>query len=240
MEIGAAETLDDEAKRRIRPRPSLSGTSGTSGGGRGRNPGGGGDGPDESKEAEFDPFRPGISRIFTAFLLLVVLMTFGGLIAAYVVIATNNVAEWRPFSLPIPIWISTFLILLSSATYHTGKLAIDRGLQDKAKKWLIATTVIGAAFISSQLLAWVELTARGLYMAGNPYAGFFYVLTAVHAVHVLGGIIALGAVVLRTWGASVYEDNIVRRRSLAQVVGWYWHFMGALWLVLFVLLGYWK
>jgi cytochrome c oxidase subunit 3 len=167
-------------------------------------------------------------------------MTFGGLIAAYVVIQANKVAEWRPFDLPIQVWISTALIIASSITYEIAKRAIDRNQHGAAKRWLIVTTVLGAAFISSQVLAWIELTRRGLYMSGNPYAGFFYVLTAIHAVHVVGGIGALGSILLRSWLPAVTEEGIAQRRSLAQVVGWYWHFMGGLWLVLFVLLGFWK
>jgi cytochrome c oxidase subunit 3 len=119
-------------------------------------------------------------------------------------------------------------------------MAVDRNDQPAAKKWFIATTALGATFISSQMLAWVALSARGLYMQGNPYAGFFYILTAVHAVHVLGGITALGAILLRSWNPTERRAEIARRQTLAQVVGWYWHFMGFLWLVLFVLLGFWK
>ncbi len=242
MDIGTAEPIEDpiEIKRR---RPSISGGSNqSSNGGGGQNPGGGGgdDGPRNEDVHSTEPFRPGISRILTGFLLVVVLMTFGGLIAAYVVIATNNVAEWRPFDLPIQVWISTVLILTSSLTYHIAKTAVDNDDQGKAKRWFVITTVIGAAFISSQILAWVALTARGLYMAGNPYAGFFFILTAVHAVHVLGGIAALGAILLRTWTPRATELQLVRRRALAQTVGWYWHFMGGLWIVLFILLGFWK
>ena len=77
-------------------------------------------------------------------------------------------------------------------------------------------------------------------MQGNPYVGFFYLLTAVHAVHVLGGITALSAILLRSWYPTSNEVAIRRRIGLAQVVGWYWHFMGLLWIVLFVLLGFWK
>lgn len=242
MEIGTAETIEDplDIKRR---RAALSGGPGPSSkGGGGKDPGGGGDqGPgDEPAFDKAEPFRPGISRILTGFLLVVVMMTFGGLMAAYVVIATNNVAEWRPFELPIQVWISTAMILMSSLTYHFAKRAVDNDIQPAAKKWFIVTTAIGAAFVSSQILAWVELTARGLYVSGNPYAGFFFVLTAVHAIHVMGGIAALGSILLRTWTPAATASQLLRRRSLAQVVGWYWHFMGALWIVIFILLGFWK
>jgi len=242
MEVGTAEIIDDveEPKRK---RSGLSGGSGPGGNGGGHNPGGGdggGDLSDEDGPIGIEPFVPGKSRILTGFLLLVVFMTFGGLMAAYIVIATNKAAEWRPFDLPVQVWISTFLIFSSSIVYHFGKLAVDRNDQPSAKKWFVATTVLGAAFISSQILAWIALNNRGLYLQGNPYAGFFYLLTAVHAVHVIGGIIALGSILLRNLTPTERLVEIVKRRTIAQVVGWYWHFMGVLWLALFVLLGFWK
>ena len=243
MKTGTIETLD-EAEDRAKPSLGRGGSTSSGGGGNGgrRGPGGGGsDGP-RNDDFELDPqrFVPGKSRILTGFLLVVVSMTFGGLIAAYIVIATNGSAEWQPFALPFQVWISTLIILLSSLSYHFGKSAIVRDDQASAKKWMIVTTVLGAMFISSQLLAWLALTARGLYVASNPYAGFFYVLTAVHAFHVLGGMVALGSIVLRVWAPAAGEAALVKRSALAQVVGWYWHFMGALWIVLLVLLGFWK
>jgi cytochrome c oxidase subunit 3 len=239
MEVGIAETID-ETKVPKRHRSGLSGGS-NSGNGSGRNPGGGGsDEPDENERSEVERFIPDKSRILTGFLLLIVLMTFGGLMAAYVVIATNNVAEWRPFELPVQVWISTAIILISSLAYHFGKTAVDRNDQPSAKKWFVVTTFLGAAFISSQILAWIALAGRGFYLQGNPYAGFFYILTAVHMAHVLGGIAALGSILLRSWHPTQRPGEIGKRQTIAQVVGWYWHFMGGLWLVLFVLLGFWK
>lgn len=239
MEIGTADIIEDAPEpKAIRSGSSIG--SGPPNGGDGRDPGGGGDGPSNDDRIQAEPFVPNKSKILTGFLLVVVMMTFGGLMAAYVVIATNNVAEWQPFSLPIQVWLSTLIILASSVTYHLGKLSIDRGDQETAKKWLVTTTVLGAAFISSQLLSWLALVNRGFYMASSPYAGFFYIMTAVHAVHVLGGITALGAVLLRVWYPTENADKIARRATLAQVVGWYWHFMGGLWIVLFILLGFWK
>jgi cytochrome c oxidase subunit 3 len=74
----------------------------------------------------------------------------------------------------------------------------------------------------------------------SQYIGFFYILTAVHAVHVLGGIIAIGYIVLRTWRETLSDLELLRRQAIAHVVGWYWHFLDALWIVLVLLLGYWK
>lgn len=209
-------------------------------------PGGSGDGPKREPSGWPDELfdepegNPDKSRVLTFFLLIVVLMTFGGLIGAYIVISTNNVLEWQPFALPVPLWVSTVLIVASSFTYHAGKKAVDGGRAGDTRKYLVATTVLGGMFVASQMLAWLALSNRGLYVYGNPYAGFFYVLTAVHAIHVLGGIAALGAITLRAWEGTDNADERTYRRNLARSVGWYWHFMGLLWVAIFILLGFWK
>ena len=235
MNIGTADPVVDASEIRRR-RTGLSGGSGSNGGsGRGGND----DGPDDGSNSSFE-LSPGKAKVLTTFLLVVVMMTFGGLCAAYVVTATNKALEWHPFELPVQVWISTIIILVSSFVYHRGKAALNAFDQSAAKKWLTVTAALGAAFISSQLLAWIELSQRGLYFSNNPYAGFFYILTAVHALHVLGGVIALGSVVIGSWNGIYSDDRWVRMQSLGQVVGWYWHFMGGVWLVIFVLLGFWK
>jgi cytochrome c oxidase subunit 3 len=236
MDIGTIETQVNDANIRRR-RTGITGGSGPNGG---SGPGGNGDYGDQRGRPSSEYFVPNKARVFTWFLLLVVLMTFSGLAAAYVVTATNRAVEWHPFDLPVQVWISTTIILISSFLYHRGKAALDNFDQPSAKKWLTATAVLGAAFISSQLLAWLELSERGLYFAGNPYAGFFYILTAVHALHVLGGIIALGSVVIGSWNDIYSDERWERLQTLGEVVGWYWHFMGCVWVVLFVLLGFWK
>ena len=242
MKVGTVETLPPEKKKKLRRSGFSGGNAPSNSGGGGGNNGGGGDNnnPKKQDSHEIEQFQPNKSRILMWFLLTVVVMTFGGLIGAYIVISTNGVLEWRPFDLPFQIYVSTVLILASSVTYKIAQRAIFRDNQPKAKNWLIATTILGGTFISSQILAWFTLAASGVYVASNPYAGFFYILTAVHAVHVLGGIIALGSVVLRTWQPATSEELLEKRKTYAQVVGWYWHFMDALWLVLVALLGFWK
>ena len=241
MELGTTKPLFKPKKQRKRRISFSEGLGGN--GGNGKNGGGGGGGDNNKPNHGFEDLdqpRTNKARILTGFLLIVVLMTFIGLIGAYIVISTNKALEWKPFSLPIQVWISTVLILASSLAYHISKKALDESKQERAKKWLLATTVLGATFISSQILAWLALVNRGVYVQSNPYAGFFYILTAVHAVHVFGGICALGSIVLRTWENTFDDDELKERQNLSNVVGWYWHTMDALWIVLFLLLGFWK
>ncbi|MEO6589530.1 MAG: heme-copper oxidase subunit III [Pyrinomonadaceae bacterium] len=236
MEVGTLKTNLKDKSRDSRVKSLKNGFGNSNGSGGGNN----GGGNDNQPEFLDSPTGTNIARIFTVFLLLVVLMTFGGLLGAYIVLATNGALEWRPFDLPYQVWVSTAIILASSFTYHLSKNFIYRGEQEKSKKWLLGTTILGAAFISSQILAWFLLIRRGIYWEANPYAGFFYILTAVHAVHVIGGICALGTIVIRTWEKTFSDDELKYRKNLANVVGWYWHFMDALWIVILMLLGFWK
>ncbi len=248
MEIGTAEPIKETKKKRRRKRSDFRSGRGTSSRGGGGNGGGGDDGdggkggndrPKKERHIYPEMETPQKSRVVMWFLLLVVIMTFGGLISAYIVLATNNSLEWQPFSLPFQVWVSTVLILASSVTYTIAKSALKKDNYSKAKGWFIATAVLGGTFISSQLLLWFELVNRGLYMRGNPYAGFFYILTSIHAIHVLGGIIALGYVLLRNWKRTIsYAKE--KRDAEAESIGWYWHTMDGLWLILVFLLGFWK
>ena len=243
MKVGTLETAVEEKERKRRA--SLSSGLGSGGGNKNRGGGGGNDGgnDDPRKHDYIEEAEPNSSnkfRIAMWFLLLVVLMTFGGLISTYIVISTNGVMEWQPFALPVQVWVSTGLILASSVTYTIAQKALNAANQQKAKTWFLATTIFGGMFIASQLLAWFELVRRGVYVQSNPYAGFFYILTAVHAVHVIGGIIALGFIVLRTWEKTSSDEELTKRQQVSNAVAWYWHFMDGLWLVLLLLLGFWK
>lgn len=245
MKVGTIETeVSDEKKKRFRS--SLSSGLGAGGGNKNNGGGGGGGngGDNDNRKNEYieeaEPQPSNKFRIAMWFLLLVVLMTFGGLISAYIVVSTNGVLEWNPFDLPKQIWVSTFLILASSITYQIAQAALNKENQIKAKNYFLATTVFGGMFIASQLLAWFALAKSGVYVASNPYAGFFYILTAVHAVHVIGGITALGFIILRVWRETGSSEELIKRRQVVGAVGWYWHFMDGLWIFLVLLLGFWK
>jgi len=242
MKVGSTEIVTEPPKKR-KVRAGIS--SGRPSGGGNNN--GGGDGPDDDKFGPFSrfPHDPTAepkdkTRITTTFLLGVVIMTFAGLLGAYFVLSINRAAEWQPFTLPLQVWISTVIIVASSFCYHFAMKAIRMNAQGSVRKWLIASSALGGIFISSQIIAWYELVQLGFYMYKNPYAGFFYILTIVHAVHVLGGIIALGAITLRTWYPTQNSIDIERRINLSRSVGWYWHLMGILWLVILGLLAFWK
>jgi cytochrome c oxidase subunit 3 len=236
IEIGTGEIAEEFVELKVRKGSRISGRS-SSGGSRNN---GGGDGPDDENTRGTDESSFKKYKILTWFLLMVVVMTFGGLVAAYVVIATNKVPEWHPPTLPLQLWFSTFVIIASSFTYYLAERSLVKEQQSNARKWFISTTVLGVIFVVSQVIAWMDLMQQGLFVRGNPYLAFFYILTAVHAFHVAGGITALSAILLRSWYQTADPVKIMNRRNLAQVVGWYWHFMGGLWIAIFLLLQFWK
>ncbi|MEJ7862127.1 MAG: cytochrome c oxidase subunit 3 [Pyrinomonadaceae bacterium] len=243
MEVGTLRTSVEKEKENVRQTKFGGGIGANGGKGNRGGSAGGNDGNNDGGDdffGEAGEYSSSKYRIAMWFLLLVIAMTFGGLVGAYILISSNGVMEWTPFALPFQVWISTFLILASSVSYKISQKALNVGIQEKAKRWLLVTAVFGGMFISSQILAWLELVRRGVYVQSNPYAGFFYILTAVHALHVIGGIAALGYLILRTWQPTFLFDELEKRKEISGVVGWYWHFMDGLWIFLLLLLGFWK
>ena len=121
---------------------------------------------------------------------------------------------------------------------------MKRGNEQAYSRWLLLTVVLGVSFLGAQWLAWRELVAQGVYIATNPHSSFFYLLTGTHGVHLLVGILALDYLLLRARrrsgsGDSQSEDS-VKRQTAADVVALYWHFMGGLWVYLFLLLFLWR
>ena len=253
VKVGTIEPLsEDEAEKKRRSQRVGGGNGGNGGnggrrkggGGGGDNGGGGGSGGGGGEDRESEQWAAESSaqkyRISIWILVAVAFMTFGGLSAAYIMLASNPQLEWKPFDLPFQLWISTAILIVSSVTYEFGKGNIFAGRQLQARNWFVITTALGAVFIASQIMAWLELVSRGVYMSGNPYGGFFYILTAVHAAHVIGGMSALGYVVLKIWQPTSNEIELKKRKSAAAVSSVFWHFLDVLWIILFLLLGFWK
>jgi cytochrome c oxidase subunit III len=133
---------------------------------------------------------------------------------------------WAPVTLPHILWPSTAIILTSSVTFESARRAYRRGSHAMAARLMMITACLGAGFLASQLSAWLDLVHRGYYMAQNPYSSFFYMFTGLHAAHLIGGLIALFIVVL----------GRATRRETVDSVAYYWHFLGVLWIALFLIL----
>ena len=240
VKVGTVETLDEPRTSNKRNKSFGGGDKGSGNSGRRGGGGGGGDRSDGNDHAEHEEFKPQKYRVGMWIILILVLMTFSALISAYMVIAVNKQSEWKPMVLPYQVWVSTVLLLMSSVTFEIARRNLEQAKQEIARRWLLDTTVLGAMIVASQLLSWQQLVNDGILVEGNPYAGFFYIMTATHALHLLGGMIALGYLVLQVWQTTRNAEALFRRQTLTNVVSLYWHTIDGLWLVLLGLLVFWK
>jgi cytochrome c oxidase subunit 3 len=160
----------------------------------------------------------------------------------------QNLNDWRPLSLPPLLWVNTFLLLLSSLTLEKARrnllqravlapLAGIPGIKQEPQRslpWLTITLILGNGFLIGQALAWMALQQRGVFLVSNPSSSFFYLLTGTHAVHLGVGILALLYAAL----THVFSRQLELKCLVVDVTSWYWHFMGALWIYIFVLLHF--
>jgi cytochrome c oxidase subunit III len=153
--------------------------------------------------------------------------------------------DWLHFQLPRVMYVSTLVLLASSLTLElarrrfaavsgqadAGPTGADKTLASKGMYWMYVTGALGLLFVLGQLLAWRSLRAQGFYLATNPSSSFFYVFTATHAIHLLGGICGVLYVLAR-----LRKANGAARKSGFGAFSIYWHFMDILWVYLLLLL----
>jgi cytochrome c oxidase subunit III len=161
-------------------------------------------------------------------------MSFAAFTSALIV-RQGASTDWRHITLPSVLFLSTLVLLASSVTLEVARrrIAAFMGGQDTRvevpKRWLYITLSLGLLFVAGQYMAWLQLRSQGLYLATNPNSSFFYVFTALHALHVMGGLAGLVRVLVKLGHSTL-------RRSTLNATSYYWHFMGVLWLYLFLLL----
>ncbi len=165
-------------------------------------------------------------------LLATITMLFAGFTSAYLVRRAGS--DWQPILSPSVLWLNTVLLLASSMTLEIAREAMNRHHVAAFRFWHSATALLGLAFLIGQLVAWQQLAARGIYVPTNPHSSFFYMLTAVHGVHLLGGVFGLLYALQRTWHAPAVPHHSFR------LCATYWHFVSGIWVFLFLLLFVWK
>jgi cytochrome c oxidase subunit 3 len=156
-------------------------------------------------------------------------MLFIGFTSAYILRRTSE--DWRPLSAPPVLWRNTLALLLSSATLEVGRRRLRGWDLRGAQAWVTATGALGVLFVAGQIVGWRQLAERGVFLASNPHSSFFYVLTGVHVVHLLGGLAWFAVVARRLQRLRVTpgEDGL-------RLFATYWHFLGGLWVYLLFLL----
>jgi cytochrome c oxidase subunit III len=141
-------------------------------------------------------------------------------------------ADWRPMPVPPLLWLNTGVLVASSLALHRAQVAARRDSMGGVREYLLAGGLLALVFLAGQLLAWRQLDDAGYFLASNPANSFFYLLTAVHGLHVLGGLVALARAIGRAWRGQDAD----RVRLSVELCAIYWHFLLFVWLVLFALL----
>ena len=142
-------------------------------------------------------------------------------------------SDWRAMPEPRLLWLNTLVLILSSVAMGWAQIgARQRNLGD-VRAALLAGGVTAIVFLVGQLVVWWQLSALGYYAATNPANAFFYMLTAVHGLHLLGGLVALGRITVRVRRHGI---ETARVRQGVELCALYWHFLLFIWLILFALL----
>ncbi|HEY8531396.1 MAG TPA: cytochrome c oxidase subunit 3 [Limnochorda sp.] len=155
-------------------------------------------------------------------------MLFLGFTSSY--LSRQAGADWVAIPMPRVLWATTALLAVSSALLEWGRRSSGRRAPNRLAAGVSWAAWLGALFVLGQLAAWRELAAAGVFLASNPHASFFYVLTLVHGLHVLAGLIWLFIAAARVRAGGPRAASTVRPAAI------YWHFVGLLWVYLWVLL----
>ncbi|MDN3687189.1 cytochrome c oxidase subunit 3 [Cyclobacterium jeungdonense] len=159
-----------------------------------------------------------------------VVMVFAGMTSAYIV--RQSEGNWLEFDLPNVFWYTSGIIVLSSLSIHWSYLAAKKDDFNSLKLGLLITALLGISFLIGQWYSWEALVGQDVYFVGNPAGSFMYVFTGLHAFHLISGVIFLIIVLISSLRNKIHSQNLAQLEMCVT----YWHFLGGLWLYLFMFL----
>jgi cytochrome c oxidase subunit 3 len=146
-----------------------------------------------------------------------------------------GMVDWRALPVPKLLWFNTGVLITSSIALQWAYMAARRNDMDGVIIGLLAGAASAVIFLVGQLLAWQQLKVAGYFVASNPANSFFYLITAVHGLHLMGGLVALGRTTAKVWRGA----KMIQVRLSVELCAIYWHFLLLVWLVLLGLLTGW-
>ena len=159
-----------------------------------------------------------------------VVMVFASLTSAYIVRQAEG--NWLYFDLPDLLYATSLVIILSSVSMQLAYWAAKKDKLERVKLYMAITSMLGVIFCIGQVLAWGDLVKNSVYLVGNPSGSFLYVLTGLHAAHLISAIVFVLIVLVAAFQKKVHSSNLAQ----IEMCTTYWHFLGGLWLYLFVFL----
>jgi cytochrome c oxidase subunit III len=157
-----------------------------------------------------------------------IVMFFGGLTSAYLVMRVRT--TWVSFDLPKQFWVSTIIILFSSLTMHLAVKYFKQRNINRYKLFITITAILGVLFTLSQFWGFINLYSRGVKLDWNISAGLLYIITGMHMLHVLGGVVALLIMFARAFRRKIRSYDSIP----VELAATYWHFVDILWIYLFL------
>ena len=181
---------------------------------------------------------PGASRRASLTGIMVLLaattMIFAAFTSAFMV-RRGLSTDWAPTPLPRVLWLNTTILLASSVALELARRALKSGQRVEFNRLWTTGTGFGILFLLGQAYAWRQLNDAGIFISSNPSSSFFYVFTAAHALHVLGGVTALVYVDVKALALQLGPG----KRTAVDVTAIFWHFLDGLWVYLMLLLSLW-
>ena len=158
------------------------------------------------------------------------MMMFAGFTSAFII--KRNQAGWISFDLPPVFWYSTAVILMSSVCIWMAQQAFKARRMNRYRILMLLTLVLGVLFLVLQYIGFKQLWAKGITLTANVSYSFLYVIVGMHALHLVGGIIALVIMSLKAFGSKIKTYSSVP----VELISTYWHFVDALWIYLLIFL----
>ena len=178
--------------------------------------------------------------LFTVLVLLVaVTMTFGALIAVFV-IRSGSEQFWGHIRVPVTLWITTAILLASSVTFEAARRKLAHSDQQAFFQLTAWTTALGTCFLIGQIVAWFQILGTGIKLAGNPHSWFIFLFTGLHGLHIVVGLAALIYLLFRTKRRPTGPKYQMSTRAVANGAAVFWHYLDFMWIVLFALLLLWR
>lgn len=162
--------------------------------------------------------------------MVTVVMIFAALTSAYIVRQAEG--NWLEYELPDIFWVTSGIVLLSSISLQWSYFSAKKDNFISLRIGMLLTVILGIAFLVGQWYSWVALVDRDVFFVGNPAGSFLYVFTGLHAVHLISGVIFLIIVLISTIRLKVHSKAL----NTMEMATTYWHFLGGLWLYLFLFL----
>ena len=162
--------------------------------------------------------------------LVTVVMIFAALTSAYIVRQAEG--NWLEYELPEIFWYTSGIVILSSIALQVAYYSAKKDNFIGLRLGMVLTVLLGIGFLIGQWYSWVALVDREVFFVGNPAGSFLYVFTGLHAVHLISGLIFLIIVLISTFRYKVHSQAL----NTLDMAATYWHFLGGLWLYLFLFL----